>query len=121
MKSTKAEFEKMVKICERAEALDIAPAERITLIMDLDNTHQSIGLNLDALLEADDLDFSHDIVGIRNHMNRQTKELDDCFVPRYALQKNVDIDTLIDNAKVQSNELNNSLPSGKSDSMKEFE
>lgn len=99
MKCTKEEFEIIVKICERAENLGIEQKDRLTLIMDIENTHNSVGLNLQGLLEADDLNFSHDIVGIQNHINRDTKELEDFFVPRYATQKDFDINKVIDKAK----------------------
>lgn len=99
MNCTKQEFELIVKICERAEEMKIAPAERMTLIMDLDNTHRSVGLNLEGLLAADDLNFAHDIVGIQNHINRETKELEDFFVPRYARQN---VEELIDKATARS-------------------
>ena len=31
------------------------------------------------------MDFSHDITGIRGHINRDTGKLEDFFIPRYAL------------------------------------
>lgn len=99
MKRTREERDIIVKICERAENLGIEDKDRLTLIMDIENTHDSIGLNLQGLLEADDLNFSHDIVGIQQHINRDTKELEDFFVPRYAMQKGVDINAIIDKAK----------------------
>ena len=99
MKCTKEEFEIIVKICERAENLGIEQKDRLTLIMDIENTHVSMGLNLKGLLESDDLNFSHDVVGIQTHINRDTKELDDFFVPRYAIQKDFDINKVIDKAK----------------------
>ncbi len=99
MKRTKEEFDIIVKICERAENLGVEQKDRLTLIMDIENTHHSMGLNLQGLLEADDLNFKHDIVGIQTHINRDTKELEDFFVPRYATQKNVDINDIIDKAK----------------------
>ena len=119
MNITKKEFETIVKICERAEQLDIAPKERMTLIMDLENTHNSVGLNLEGLLAADDLNFAHDVVGIQNHINRETKELEDFFVPRYSMQKNVDLNVIIDKAKEKSDVVNQSVESGKNDIEKE--
>ena len=112
MNATKQEFETIVKICERAETLDIAPKERMTLIMDLENAHASVGLNLEALLAADDLNFAHDVVGIQQHMNRQTKELEGFFVPRYVKQ---DVAALIDSATEKSQQ----LASGKETSREE--
>ena len=41
-------------------------------------------LRLQALLDADDFNFAHDIFGIRRHLNRQTGELMNCFSPRFS-------------------------------------
>ena len=41
-------------------------------------------LRLDDLLNFDDFDFLHDMCGIRRHLNRETGQLDGCFVPRSA-------------------------------------
>lgn len=40
-------------------------------------------LDLAALAEADDFNFSHDVFGIRKHLNRKTGKLMDFFTPRY--------------------------------------
>ena len=120
MNVTKQEFETIVKICERAESLKIAPKERITLIMDLENTHNSMGLNLSGLLEAGESDFAHDIVGIQNHMNRETKQLEDFFVPRYAIQEDVSLNQIIDNAKASADMHNKETEKAKSDINKEI-
>lgn len=95
----KEEFETIVKICERAEEMGISAGERMTLIMDLDTTNEIIGLNLEGLLAADDMNFAHDIIGIQRHINRKTKEMDDFFVPRYAKQ---DVEGLINKAVEES-------------------
>lgn len=42
-------------------------------------------LRLHALLAADDFNFAHDVFGIHRHMNRDTGELGDCFVPRFSV------------------------------------
>lgn len=97
----KEEFETIVKICERAEKMDISAGERITLIMDLENAHKDVGLNLAGLLAADDMNFAHDVAGIQRHMNRSTGKLEDFFVPRYAKQ---DVASLVDNAIKRSQE-----------------
>lgn len=107
----KQEFEIIVKICERAEELGIvAPSadpnnKRLNLIMDIDNANKDVGLALDKLLEADDLNFAHDVIGIQNHMNRSTGKLEDFFVPRYAQQYhdvNAVVEKAIQKAKEQS-------------------
>ncbi len=58
--------------------------DRLTLFMDIEAVHNTIGLDLTTLLIADEGNFMHDITGIYKHMNRETKELKDGFVPRFA-------------------------------------
>lgn len=59
---------------------------RMDLLMDLEATHcNGCRLDLSRLLEADDFNFMHDMIGIQKHLNRKTGELEDCFVPRYAV------------------------------------
>jgi hypothetical protein len=53
--------------------------------MDICATHlNGCPLKLEELLAADDMNFAHDVFGIRRHIDRTTGELQDCFVPRYA-------------------------------------
>ena len=58
--------------------------DRMSLIMDIQAAHEQFKLKLDKLLEADDYNFSHDIVGIQQNINRKTKEIENYFLPRYA-------------------------------------
>lgn len=51
----------------------------------LDIERMECDLDLQALLDADEANFLHDIGGIRRHLNHQTGELQDCFWPRYAV------------------------------------
>lgn len=51
--------------------------------MDIACVHESMPLKLADLLAADNFNFSHDVFGIRSHLNRQTRELEDCFLPRF--------------------------------------
>lgn len=74
------------QILDRAEKLDIVHGERMTLLMDLEFTHKEIPLDLKGLLGANDVDFAHDICGIQANFNRETKTMDNCFCPRYAVQ-----------------------------------
>src|ERR1700733_1726990 len=53
------------------------------IMMDIEYCHESNPLNLQALLDADDFNFCHDVFGIARHFNRQTLKLEDCFVPRF--------------------------------------
>ena len=100
--SRKEEFMTIAKICERAETMGLSdPQKRSNLFMDLDKTNESVGLNLEGLLAADDMNFAHDVVGIQNHMNRSTGKLEDFFVPRYAKQ---DVSALVEDAVKRSQE-----------------
>jgi len=54
------------------------------LQMDISACHISCPLKLKELLVADDFNFVHDVVGITRHIDRESGELLDCFLPRYA-------------------------------------
>lgn len=59
---------------------------RFHLMMDLTLVQNSnTPLQLRELLHATDDDFSHDISGIINHLDRNYGELKDLFVPRYTV------------------------------------
>lgn len=58
---------------------------RTDIEMDITATHASGNpLRLQALLEADDFNFAHDIFGIANCLNRATGQLENCFRPRFS-------------------------------------
>lgn len=68
------------KVLNRAMA--ISPnINRTSLLMDLDSIPD---LDMEKLLHAPELDFTHDIHGIMRHMDRSTYpgKLTDCFLPR---------------------------------------
>lgn len=77
------DYSKIVDIAKRADKEGLLVFDRFSLIMDLQVVHNTIGLRLDDLLNADNFNFAHDIIGIQNNMNRETKELENCFLPRY--------------------------------------
>jgi len=53
--------------------------------MDITATHANGNkLRLKDLLDADDFNFSHDVGGIRWHLNRDIGQLMECFVPRFS-------------------------------------
>ena len=55
------------------------------LVMDIIACHcNGCSLKLEELLNADDVNFAHDVSGITNNLNRQTGQLENHFVPRYA-------------------------------------
>lgn len=57
---------------------------RLDMIMDLDAANKNCPLKLQELLDTDDFNFYHDIIGIGRYMNRDTGKLEDCFLPRFA-------------------------------------
>lgn len=57
----------------------------ITANMDISATHcNGCRLRLKELLSADDFNFSHDVFGIRRHINRETGKLENHFLPRFS-------------------------------------
>jgi hypothetical protein len=55
---------------------------RMDFVMDIDFAQEDLGFSLEALLDSANADFVHDVAGIRRNMNRQTKKVDNCFLPR---------------------------------------
>jgi hypothetical protein len=87
MELTRKEFEIMARVAERGVALlerAGLKVKRLDLMMDLEFTNDVCPLDFAKLRDFDDGDFGHDIAGIYNHFNRETRKLDDCFVPRCA-------------------------------------
>lgn len=85
--TTWAEMDLISDIVTRAQDILISHDihyDRLSLFMDIEATHNTIGLDLTCLLIADTANFTHDINGIYKHLNRETKELEDGFVPRFA-------------------------------------
>jgi hypothetical protein len=93
-KATKREMEAIMQIAKRAVALAArfdGDYKMQDAIMDLDACHSNgCALRLFDLLTADDMNFAHDVFGIRRHLNRQTGQLEDCFLPRFALPAGVE-------------------------------
>ena len=84
-KEVRAENALMWKIIERAwPRMKRSYKTKLDLMMDIDAAHNDCPLKLEELLKADDTNFYHDIIGIDSNLNRQTKKLVNCFVPRYA-------------------------------------
>jgi len=87
MMSHKEETQVQMAIAERAMPLFRKAGVDVTkleVFMDVANVHKVCPLRLQELLEADDFNFSHDIGGIYSHFNRQTKKLENFFMPRFA-------------------------------------
>ena len=56
----------------------------LDMILDITCVNDCTPLKLNDLLISDNQNFCHDIIGICNNLNRSTKKLDNCFIPRYA-------------------------------------
>lgn len=81
---TKEKFMMYVKIAQRAEGMNLYSGERITFLMDIENADNVFNLRLEDLLNADDGNFAHDVVGIVNNIDRNNPTDFNLFVPRYA-------------------------------------
>ena len=82
--ATKADYKLISKIAKRAcgKNYDI---DYMQLNMDLTATHcNGNELQLDALYQADDFNFDHDIYGILANIDRNTGKLNNCFLPRFS-------------------------------------
>ncbi len=79
----KEKFLMYVKIAQRAEGMDLYTGDRFSFLMDLEHADKAFDLRLEDLLNADDFNFAHDVVGIVNNINRKTLEFNH-FLPRFA-------------------------------------
>jgi hypothetical protein len=85
---SKEESDLIARIAERADKELFGPhrieQSRMDTMMDLKATiAQGCPLKLQELLDADPLNFAHDVAGIRRHIDRTTGLLGDCFLPRF--------------------------------------
>lgn len=51
---------------------------------DISAVHFHCPLRLNDLLAADRFNFAHDMCGIQRHINRETGQLENFFLPRFA-------------------------------------
>lgn len=86
----KEQFDICVKIVNRAEKENLLMFDdKLSLIMDLECAINKFDLRLNDLLNADNFNFAHDIYGIQNNLNRETKEFENCFLPRFAAKTEI--------------------------------
>jgi hypothetical protein len=57
---------------------------KLGCFMDIRYVDEVCPLRLHELLDADDFNFAHDIFGIYSNFNRETKQLENGFLPRFA-------------------------------------
>lgn len=83
-----AEIDTIHQIAKRAVAVYAkhnVRVEHVDTLLDVMAVHQKIQpLRLDDLLNADDLNFIHDITGINRHLDRDNYRLLDGFSPRFS-------------------------------------
>lgn len=79
----KQENEIIYEIAKRGSML--TGCSLLDFAMDIEAVHTRCGgLRLQDFLDADNVNFLHDLAGIRQNLNRDTIKLENCFVPRYA-------------------------------------
>jgi hypothetical protein len=85
---SKSDSEKLIKIVDRAKAkLGSIQYSYREMMMDLTACHANgCRLDLDAMLAASEFDLMHDVLGIRNHLDRKTGRLMNFFEPRLAVK-----------------------------------
>lgn len=85
---SKREREAIVEIARRAKSIALKHGGDYSMMdaeMDVTATHSNGNpLRLFDLMAADDFNFTHDVFGIRRHLNRETGQLEDFFRPRYS-------------------------------------
>lgn len=80
---SKEEYALCNKIAERA--VKVCGFDKCTAFMDITICHsEAREIKLEELLHAPLEDFSHDVLGINQHLDHGTHKLTDCFLPRYA-------------------------------------
>lgn len=84
-KASKVDSRVIGEITHRAANMIGRNADYMSIRMDITACHlNGCPLDLYKLLEADDFNFAHDVIGITRHINRDTGQLENCFVPRFA-------------------------------------
>jgi len=83
-KLNKEQYYSLKKITKRANDMKIKIGNDFTLEMDITLAVQYFNLDLEKLLEANTFNFAHDIIGIQNNIDREKKEFNNYFVPRFS-------------------------------------
>ena len=85
---TKEEYKQVAQIAERAVKLYCNAGEErepIDIQMDLECCNETIPLDFNKLECINNFNLMHDISGIGRHLNRETRQIEDCFLPRCAI------------------------------------
>jgi hypothetical protein len=79
---------RIIKIVRRFQNLIPSAQDSLAISMDITACHlNGCPLDLERLLNSDAPDFVHDVIGIRNNINRTTGRLENCFLPRHAAKE----------------------------------
>lgn len=78
------EYDLINQIANRAMFECGIVSSKLTLLMDIECAHIQFGLRLAELLKANQFEFAHDVYGIVNNINRKTKQVENCFIPRFS-------------------------------------
>ena len=95
---THGERELIAKIADRARKLDVLHNRRDARSlqhhrMNVTACHANGNpLRLEALLEADDFNFAHDVFGIDRHIDRDTGKMTQYFRPRFSVPEHHSMD-----------------------------
>lgn len=81
---TKEDMMVISNIAQRADEMGLLLFDRMSLLMDLEFVAVDFDLRLEDLLKADKGNFAHDICGIQKNFNRQTKKMENFFLPRFS-------------------------------------
>jgi len=85
IKSTREDFDAIFVILDRACAM-MPSLDRSTTEMDIEYCHTCGNpLDLARMAVGGDYDLMHDVIGIANHIDRDTGKLADCFLPRFSV------------------------------------
>lgn len=79
----KKKLQMMFKIAKRAKEQGLLDFDILSLVMDLKEADKAFSMKLDHLFCSDNANFSHDILGIQNNIDRKNKYFINEFVPRY--------------------------------------
>lgn len=80
---TKEELKTMFSIAKRAEDKGLLYFDRSALVKDLQIVNKTLDLKLKELLDSDNNDFTHDILGIQKNVDRKGKHFNNEFLPRF--------------------------------------
>lgn len=87
-KTTREDVLLINRIAKRVVCI-VPTLDLIQVQMDLEACHTcGCPLDLERMMQADQTNLVHDVGGINRHLNQETGELGDGFVPRFAKQDN---------------------------------